>query len=128
MARSSSEKQTGVVARFRAWRAKRDAAWESLCTGCGLCCYERDALPFGRVRIRRFSACRFLDERTHRCTVYDHRFAVCSYCAKVRLFHAVFDPTMPPSCGYVQRYRPSWLRRRLAEPVADLLPPTQQHS
>ena len=101
--------------RYRRWRRMRAEKWESLCTGCGLCCYERDALPLGRIRIRPGSACRFLDPVTQRCTVYDHRFAVCSYCAKVRLFHAILDPTMPPDCGYVRHYRPAWLRGRLLE-------------
>ncbi len=113
---------SGLISRYRAWRRRREEAWEAICTGCGLCCYEREAVPLGKVRIRRFSACRFLDLETRRCTVYEYRFQACSYCAKVRLFHALFDPTMPPDCGYVRRYRPRWLRGRLAEPVPELSP------
>lgn len=102
--------------------AERVRAWEELCDRCGLCCYERESVGFSKVRIKYDSPCRFLDRKTHQCTVYDHRFQACSTCGKVRMYHALFAPTMPPTCAYVLRYRPKWLMRSEADPRPAWLP------
>ena len=83
--------------------------WESICNSCGQCCHER-TLEHGEVRIDYHRACRFLNRSTGRCNVYSRRFQVYPSCGKVTIFHAIFDPWMPPDCAYVQRFRP-WKRR-----------------
>jgi uncharacterized protein len=85
--------------------AQRRARWESRCRRCGLCCYEREALSGGGVRIDLARPCPYLDSRTKECRVYERRFTVTSYCAKVTLFHALFGRRMPLTCGYVVHYR-----------------------
>lgn len=45
------------------------------------------------------------------CTVYDRRFEMCRECRRVTIFHALFDPGMPPQCGYVQYYRRNFSQR-----------------
>ena len=85
-------------------QGKVDRNWESICHGCGLCCYER-AVVTGGVRIDLNRPCQYLDTETNRCTVYRRRFRVASYCSKVTLLHALFGRRMPLTCGYVQRYR-----------------------
>lgn len=103
-------------------RAARKEAWEALCDRCGLCCYERNSVGFRKVQIRYESPCRFLDRKTHQCTVYEERFKRCSSCGKVRMYHALFAPTMPPTCAYVQKYRPKWLMRTEASERPEWLP------
>jgi uncharacterized protein len=84
--------------------AARKARWESICTQCGLCCYEKD-IRGGRVIVRMDSPCRYLDVKTRLCRVYDRRFRVCAECRKMRRFHARFSRWLPQTCGYVRAYR-----------------------
>ena len=93
-------------------RPSRRERWESLCNRCGLCCYEKD-YDKGRGIIVLSLPCRYLDEETNLCTVYDRRFKTCRECRKVTIFHALFSPFMPESCGYVRHYR----RWRIALPA-----------
>ena len=85
-------------------RAARKQYWESICSRCGLCCYVRRLTPAG-LYVDTHAPCRFLDERTRLCTVYERRFRVCSDCKKVTILHALFSPYLPESCAYVRRYR-----------------------
>ena len=85
-------------------RAKRKARWEAICHRCGLCCYER-RVGFRGLAINTNAPCRYLDTETRLCTVYENRFQVCSECRKVTLLTALFDPSLPDSCGYVQTFR-----------------------
>ncbi|MGO9309942.1 MAG: hypothetical protein ACLQDL_13065 [Spirochaetia bacterium] len=91
------------------------ARWEARCRRCGLCCYEKEYR--GRTVVTNFSRpCRYLDLPSRMCTVYEKRFDVCAQCKKMTILHAVFVRWLPPTCGYVQHYRP-WRaagRRRLA--------------
>lgn len=83
---------------------RKDRRWEALCTGCGLCCYERRVTAAGiRVDLKR--PCPFLDRETNRCTVYEDRFRSGALCSKVNLLHALFGRLMPLNCGYVRHYR-----------------------
>lgn len=99
-----------LLRRYREWRRERRARWEGLCTRCGLCCYER-TLHGTRLVIHYDRPCRFLDTKHNLCTVYDRRFELCGQCRRVTVLHALFDPGMPPQCGYVKRYR-FWKRWR----------------
>jgi len=79
--------------------------WEDYCNRCGLCCYVRHRGKRGEVIVEYSSPCEYLDEETHLCTVYESRFKECPECRKVTLFHALFSPYLPPTCGYVRRFR-----------------------
>jgi uncharacterized protein len=86
------------------FRGKRRARWESLCLRCGKCCYEKDGWGRGIVTNYR-RPCIHLDTRTHLCTIYEKRFALCPQCRRMTLRHALFVRWLPESCGYVRRYR-----------------------
>lgn len=85
-----------------------DPEWEGICTGCGLCCYERRRTASG-VRIDLSRPCPYLDTSTRRCKVYHRRFAAEALCSKVNILHALFGRFMPLTCGYVRHYR-RWMR------------------
>jgi uncharacterized protein len=95
--------------------AARKARWEALCTHCGRCCYEKDCRG-GRVVTDWRKPCLHLNTRTHECTVYERRFAVCPQCRKMTLYHALFVSWLPERCGYVRHYRRRWLPRLHAAP------------
>ena len=87
--------------------------WEAVCNRCGLCCYEKEWRR-GRIVTNHDSPCRFLDQGTRMCTVYEQRFRRCAECCKMTLFHALFVSYLPEECGYVTRFR-FWRRwRRVA--------------
>jgi len=79
--------------------------WDELCTCCGKCCYRRRVADNGEVIIDYEHPCEFLDTETNLCTVYKERFKRCSYCGKVNLWTALFNPTLPPDCPYVTNFR-----------------------
>ncbi|MDA3956307.1 hypothetical protein [Oceanispirochaeta sp.] len=79
--------------------------WESLCHGCGKCCYEKHFLPKGTLVIDFDRPCRFLNEDIKRCTVYVNRFNACRECQKITFWTALFSPALPPDCGYVVKIR-----------------------
>jgi uncharacterized cysteine cluster protein YcgN (CxxCxxCC family) len=93
----------------------RKALWESLCKRCGICCYAKESRLF-RTIIFMSKPCEHLDKRTHLCKISEDRFRICSYCGKVRLYHALLSRCLPDTCGYVERYR-RWRLVRGAEIV-----------
>jgi uncharacterized cysteine cluster protein YcgN (CxxCxxCC family) len=93
-----------LAATIRGARSRRRTRWESHCTRCGLCCYEKER--HGRSVVTNYRRpCVYLDVASRLCTVYENRFAVCAQCRRMTLIHALFVKWLPPSCGYVQRYR-----------------------
>lgn len=93
--------------------ARRTSRWEALCTRCGLCCYEKERRGAAVLTNYR-RPCRYLDENTRVCTVYESRFRVCPECRRMTIFHAMFVPWLPETCGYVSHYR---LRRTAPAPI-----------
>ena len=79
--------------------------WDDLCDRCGLCCYERSLGSAGEVVVNYANPCKYLDEKTHLCSVYENRFRTYPCCGKVNLLKALFHPTLPPSCAYVKTFR-----------------------
>ncbi len=75
--------------------------WEDICSRCGLCCHEKVIFPEALV-IDLSAPCEFYDEKSHSCTVYEHRFESCSRCEKVTPFMAAFGSSLPESCAYVK--------------------------
>lgn len=89
---------------LRAARSRRKARWESHCTRCGQCCYEKERR--GRSVVTNYRRpCEHLDVSTGLCTVYEERFAACAQCRRMTLLHALFVKWLPSSCGYVRHYR-----------------------
>ncbi|MCD8372216.1 MAG: hypothetical protein LUD27_02815 [Clostridia bacterium] len=76
-----------------------------MCNRCGKCCYSRDAGLKGEVIIYYNRPCENLDAKTHLCRVYQDRFKKCKHCGKVNLFTALYNPTLPEDCSYVQIFR-----------------------
>lgn len=101
-------KRTGIagIQRFlrrRRWRKRK--RWDSYCNRCGICCYEKKWDHRGRMYIDFNTPCPFLDKEKNICTVFPRRFSLCADCSRVTLFHALFASYLPPSCGYVKRFR-----------------------
>ena len=55
-------------------------------------------------------ACEFYNEEEHLCSVYKDRFKKCHRCKKVNILMAMFSPSLPPCCGYVQEMKRKHLR------------------
>lgn len=79
--------------------------WDSLCSLCGACCYEKEEREDGVVYIDFDRPCTYLDTYTNRCTVYEKRFKVCRECSRLGARHALFATWLPPDCGYVKKFR-----------------------
>jgi uncharacterized cysteine cluster protein YcgN (CxxCxxCC family) len=74
--------------------------WETLCRGCGECCFEKIENEQGTIFYLR-TACRYLDMETRQCRIYENRFAINPECVKLT---AELVPTLrwlPRECGYV---------------------------
>jgi uncharacterized cysteine cluster protein YcgN (CxxCxxCC family) len=84
--------------------------WEAICRRCGRCCFEK-AIRDGVTVVNYRAPCRFLDRASGLCTVYNSRFRRCSECRRMTVFHALFAPYLPESCGYVRKFRPGILHR-----------------
>ncbi len=85
------------------WKWRKD--WESLCKCCGKCCYVRFVCKNGEVIIDYNDPCEYLDTQTQLCRVYEDRFHKCDCCGKVTLLTALFNPTLPNDCAYVETFR-----------------------
>ena len=73
--------------------------WELLCDGCGKCCLNkldiRGHICFTNAR------CRFLDEETCLCKIYEHRFEKVSDCRDIDLKTVLSEPEiLPKTCAY----------------------------
>ncbi len=79
--------------------------WDSLCNRCGKCCYERSEWAKRLVSVHYDRPCKYLDEETHLCKVYNDRFRKCDRCGKVTLFTALFYPLLPNECAYRKTFR-----------------------
>jgi uncharacterized cysteine cluster protein YcgN (CxxCxxCC family) len=74
--------------------------WESLCSGCGICCLHR--FREGKSGKIRFTAvaCRHLDLETCRCRIYANRFQFERDCKKISHENILKLKWLPKSCGY----------------------------
>jgi uncharacterized cysteine cluster protein YcgN (CxxCxxCC family) len=93
-----------ALAKLRAARLRRKTRWDALCRRCGLCCYEKEYR--GNILVTTHRPCPHLDVSSRLCTVYENRFDACARCRKMTILHALFVSWLPPTCGYVQHYRP----------------------
>jgi uncharacterized cysteine cluster protein YcgN (CxxCxxCC family) len=74
--------------------------WESLCDSCGKCCLLKlEDEDSGQVHYTRV-ACRYLDQRKCRCTVYSKRQRLVPTCVKLRPDELDALLWMPSTCAY----------------------------
>ena len=73
--------------------------WESLCDGCGKCCYESHWTPTGWTDTG--IPCRYLDPFDKSCRVYADRFEAEKDCIKVSP-SVVLQGILPSTCAYVE--------------------------
>lgn len=85
------------------WETKKltemsEEEWESLCDGCGKCCFLRyeESRTVHYTRI----CCDFLDTKTGACTCYEGRFKMQPKCCVLESSDAVYISRMPESCAY----------------------------
>lgn len=78
--------------------------WDSYCHNCSLCCYEK-IYKNGECVIILNRPCSFLDVENKICMIYKDRFKRNSLCRKMTLKTAMFSDFLPPSCGYVRKFR-----------------------
>ena len=74
--------------------------WETLCKGCGNCCFEKIEDEQGTIFYTQ-TACRYLDVVSRQCRIYDNRFIINPECVKLT---AELVPTLrwlPRDCGYL---------------------------
>lgn len=86
------------------WKHKRledfsKAEWEALCDGCGKCCLNKieikNKICFTNVR------CRFLDQQSCLCKVYENRFEAMYDCRDIDLNAVREKPRwLPKTCAY----------------------------
>lgn len=90
------------IAALRAWL---NGSWDGICLRCGMCCYEREVDEDGCVGIDLSAPCEFFDEDSRLCRVYDERFERCDRCGRLTPRVALLGNHLPPTCGYVLRFR-----------------------
>jgi uncharacterized cysteine cluster protein YcgN (CxxCxxCC family) len=74
--------------------------WETLCRGCGECCFEKIEDDNGTI-FYLMTACRYLDLESRQCRIYENRFIINPDCVKLT---ANLVPTLrwlPRDCGYL---------------------------
>lgn len=73
--------------------------WELLCDGCGKCCLNKIDIK-GKVCFTN-AKCRFLDEETCLCQIYEHRFEKVDDCRDIDLKTVIEEPEiLPKTCAY----------------------------
>lgn len=76
------------------------AQWEALCDGCAKCCLHKledeDSGEVFYTKVR----CRFLNERTCRCTDYGNRSTLVANCIDLRTADWTELDWLPSTCAY----------------------------
>lgn len=73
--------------------------WELLCDGCGKCCLNKIEI-LGKVCFTN-ARCRFLDENSCLCKIYEHRFEKVDDCRDIDLQTVLTEPEiLPKTCAY----------------------------
>ncbi len=73
--------------------------WELLCDGCGKCCLNKIEIR-GKVCFTN-ARCRFLDENSCLCKIYEHRFEKVNDCRDIDLQTVLTEPEiLPKTCAY----------------------------
>ena len=91
-----------------------DEQWESLCDGCGLCCFRKFITGRGKKQKTHFTriACDLLDLKTGRCSDYENRFKKQSDCSRLTKNNVDKCDWLPETCAYrclyYKRPLPPW--------------------
>ena len=88
------------------------AEWDALCDGCAKCCLHKvedeDSAEVYYTKVR----CRYLKERTCRCTSYQNRTTLVPDCIDLRMADWESIDWLPSTCAYRLRARgellPQW--------------------
>ena len=76
------------------------AEWESLCDGCGKCCLSKlEDEDTGEIHWTSVG-CRLFDEKTCRCSDYEHRLARVDDCVGLTPQNVRTIAWLPSSCAY----------------------------
>lgn len=83
-----------------------DEQWESLCDGCGLCCFRKFITGRGKRQKVHFTriACNLLDLKTGRCTDYENRFKRQPECSRLTKKNVGKCDWLPETCAYRRLY------------------------
>ena len=79
-----------------------DEEWESLCDGCGLCCYRKFVTGYGKrekIHLTRI-ACDLLDLKTGKCSDYCNRFLKIKECVHLTKKNVSKFDWLPKTCAY----------------------------
>lgn len=79
--------------------------WETLCQGCGSCCFEKIEDEQGTIFYTQ-TPCRYLDVVTRQCRIYDNRFTINPECVKLTPQLVPTLRWLPRDCGYVAQRLP----------------------
>lgn len=76
-----------------------DTAWDALCKGCGLCCFEKLEDEDGRITYTEIP-CRYLDVVSRRCRIFLRRQEINPQCIKLTAALVPKLHWLPLHCGY----------------------------
>jgi len=88
--------------------------WESLCDGCGLCCYRKYITGYGKREKIHYTrvACDLLDLKTGKCRDYENRFKIIKDCLQLTKNNVSQFDWLPETCAYRLVYEgkplPDW--------------------
>ena len=76
--------------------------WESLCDGCGRCCYRKYVTGYGKREKTHFTrvACDLLDLKTQKCRDYENRFSLIKDCLQLTKNTVGKFDWLPETCAY----------------------------
>lgn len=72
--------------------------WETLCRGCGSCCFEKIEDERGTIFYTQ-TPCRYLDVVSRQCRIYDNRFTINPECVKLTEELVPNLRWLPRGCG-----------------------------
>ena len=75
--------------------------WETLCRGCGSCCFEKIEDEQGTIFYTQ-TPCRYLDVVSRQCLIYDNRFTINPECVKLTAELVPILRWLPRDCGYLK--------------------------
>ena len=88
--------------------------WESLCDGCGLCCYRKYITGYGKREKTHYTrvACDLLDLKSGKCRDYENRFKIIKDCLQLTKNNVSQFDWLPQTCAYRLLYEgkplPDW--------------------
>ncbi|MBQ8012824.1 MAG: YcgN family cysteine cluster protein [Treponema sp.] len=88
--------------------------WESLCDGCGRCCYRKYITGYGKREKIHYTrvACDLMDLKTGKCRDYENRFKIIKDCLQLTKNNVSQFDWLPETCAYRLVYEgkplPDW--------------------